>query len=580
MPDNTLSKSNYYTLLVPLCTLVIHALLFMFRGVDDNRLTSWKWVFADADIMSFMLIFTAGLIAAYVLSKLSYAERMPALFLFVSSFAVSAVFWKEPEVIVDASRYFTQAKHLEVYGIIHFMREWGRDIGAWTDLPLVPLMYGLIFRVFGESREYIQIFTGFLFSMTVVTTYLTGKTLWDRNTGFCAGVLLLGIPYIFSQIPLMLVDVPTMFFLTFSIYSFIKAMEKGGIWNWISSISVFCAAFSKYSTWMMLSVLPVIFLVYVVKRHRTSNVELRTANSSRRSTHNGITVRFLFIGLMSGLLIGIILFLKFDVIAGQIDFLREYQAPGLRRWGEGFVSTFFYQIHPFITIAALCSFYEAIRKKDFKFLIISWLILLVIVFQIKRSRYVMVAFPMLTLMASYGLQRIRAGEFRRAIVYCAVAASIVTAFLGYLPFLQTMSLTNLKDAGEYINSLDVEKVEVFTIPSEKSIVNQAVAVPILDLHTEKEICYHYDTDFTLSYEKIEKSPLRFTWEYENPDYYCSGDVTMNKNMALVVISNRSDKRVPDNIKKKVAGQGKAKVFSTSTGIFRYSPVVTVHRPFI
>ena len=93
-------------------------------------------------------------------------------------------FWKVPEVIVDASRYFTQAKHLDVYGIGYFLREWGRDINIWTDMPLIPFLYGLIFKLFGESRIYIQAFTTLLFSLTVVLTYNIGKTLWDETVGF------------------------------------------------------------------------------------------------------------------------------------------------------------------------------------------------------------------------------------------------------------------------------------------------------------------------------------------------------------------------------------------------------------
>jgi 4-amino-4-deoxy-L-arabinose transferase-like glycosyltransferase len=113
------------------------------------------------------------------------------------------------------------------------------------------------------NQEYIQIFTTFLFSITCVATFFIGKTLWNADVGFLAGSLLLGIPYLFSQLPLMLTDIPAMFFLTLSIYTFIKTMEKGGIWIFISSAAIFCAALSKYSAWMMLSVLPVIFIVCI-----------------------------------------------------------------------------------------------------------------------------------------------------------------------------------------------------------------------------------------------------------------------------------------------------------------------------
>lgn len=562
MSGNLLSKKNSRFLLIVLCTLITFALQFNFRAFDNNRLTSWKWTFADSNMVWYLPVLLVAIFILHFSIKFSYARQ--GLFLAFLSFIVSAVFWGTPEVIVDASRYFTQAKHLEVYGMGHFVREWGGNINAWTDMPLAPFLYGILFKCFGESRTVIQIFTSFLFSMTVLLTYLIGKRLWDKETGFLAGLLLLGIPYIFSQTPLMLVDVPAMFFLTLSAFTFICAIEKGGVWTFASAAAVFCAAFVKYSTWMMLSILPVIFIVYLLKG--------QVGQEGRKK----ILYRGLSVVAIAGVLIGIVIMYKYDVVSAQIAFLREYQAPGLRRWGESFVSTFLFQVHPFITCAALFSVYAAVRKWDPKFIIISWLIILIVAMQIRRSRYVLIAFPMLALMASYGLQKVKELETRRFIVSCIVASSLVIAIFAYLPFLQSMSLMNLKDAGAFVDSIKTERVEVYTAYSSKSIVNPAVAVPILDLFTEKEIVYHHDPDLTLPFKKVEKSPLRFTWEYKNPEYYLPNRSVRGENSTIVVISNGPLKDVPDDISEKIKGYESVRVFDTSTGIFRYSPVVSVY----
>ncbi|MBL7050483.1 MAG: glycosyltransferase family 39 protein [Nitrospira sp.] len=495
----------------------------------------------------------------YIAIKFSSARQ--GVFLTCLSFSVSAAFWGTPEVIVDASRYFAQAKHLAVYGIGYFISEWGGSINAWTDMPLAPFLYGILFKGFGESRTVIQVFTSVLFSMTVLFTYLIGKRLWDEETGFLAGLLLLGIPYVFSQTPLMLVDVPTMFFLTLTAFTFICAMEKGGAWTFASAAALFCTAFVKYSTWMMLSILPIILFVYLFEKNR-----------ARKETF----IRGLSVAAIAGVLIGIVIIYKYDVVSAQIAFLREYQAPGLRRWGESFVSTFLYQIHPFITLAGLYSFYQAFRKKDLKFLIISWLIILIVAMQIRRSRYVLIAFPMLALMASYGLQKLKEIETRRFIVSCIVASSLVVAIFAYRPFLQSMSLVNLKDAGVFLASVKTERVEVYTTDSPRSIVNPSVAVPILDLFTDKDIVYHHDPDYTRPFKKIEKSPLRFTWEYENPEYYLQDQNVNDENNAIVIISNGPLKDLPDDVSEKIDGYEKVQVFNTSTRIFRYSPVVSVY----
>ncbi|MBI4849307.1 MAG: glycosyltransferase family 39 protein [Nitrospirae bacterium] len=576
-------KDLFASILIALLTLSIFFVQYAYRAFDDNRLTSWQWAFADVDLVRFVVVLICGITVTYFLSRLS-SENPPASpfykvgLLFLLSFAVSAVFWGEPELLVDASRYFTQAKHLELYGIKYFFSEWGRGINAWTDLPLMSFFYGLIFRSFGETRIYIQAFTTFLFSMTVVLTYLTGKKLWDEETGSLAGLLLLGVPYFFPQIPLMLVDVPTMFFLMLSIFTFINALSKGGIWVTASSIAIFCAVFSKYSTWVMLSVLPVIFVVCLARPSLLIPLDKGRVGGG---IYRGITVVFI-----AGLLIAIMVWIKYDVIFEQIKFLREYQTPGLRRWGESFVSTFLFQVHPFITLAAVYSIYEALRKRDLKFVIVCWLLFLIVLLQIRRARYIMVAFPMLTLMASYGLQKIKTIQIRRFAVFCIVAASLTVAITAYLPFLQKMNLVNINEAGEFLNSIDADRIEVFTIPAPDTIVNIAVSVPILDMFTDKEITYHHDASFTLPFEQIRESALRFTWEYGNPRYYeeppvsplGKGGIKEGLHSPVVIISNGIVQTLPENIEEKIKGHKKAKVFDTTMEIFSFNPVVTVYLP--
>ena len=577
MPVNPSSLNKIgYVLIISLLTLSVFLTLFIFRSLDDNRLTSWQWAFTGVDVTGIFLILILGIIIAYTLSKVSFPERNPAVFLFLSSFVISVLFWKEPEVIIDASRYFTQAKHLKIYGIKYFIGEWGRNINAWTDLPLVPFLYGLIFKFFGESRTYIQIFTTSLFSMTVVLTYLIGKTLWDENTGFFAGVLLLGMPYLFTQVPLMLVDVPTMFFLTFLIFTFIKALERGKKWIAISSVAIFLVFFSKYSTWLMLSVLVVIVLVYLIQNteHRTQNTEHKTPDSKLQTRY---IYRSALVALIAGLFIGVVILFKFDVFSGQVNLLLDYQKPGLKRWGESFVSTFFYQIHPLITIAALYSLYVAFKKRDLKYLIISWLIFLIVLLQIKRIRYIIIIFPMFALMASYGLQVVKNKELRRFVASCIVVSSLVLAIFVYLPFLQKMSPVNLKNAGRFLDSVDATNIEVLTPPSTNHVVNPAVSVPILDLFTEKDIYYYHDASFSLPFERIRESPLRFTWEYKNPEYYSVNGKGAVGNTAIVVISSELRQTMPDYITQRTKGFHMSKIFKDSVGVFKYVTIIKIYQ---
>src|SRR5574340_14376 len=199
-------KNNYIFLIIFLLAFFTYLAQFGFRALDDNRLTSWQDAFRNTDAASILLSLAGGIILAFFISRSRFSVGSYKLYLFLAAFITSALFWSEPEVVVDASRYFTQAKHLELYGVKYFVREWGQDINAWTDMPLVPFLYGLVFRIFGETRIYIQVLNTTLFSLTAVLTFELGKALWDEETGLLAGVFLLGMPYLLTQVPLMLVD--------------------------------------------------------------------------------------------------------------------------------------------------------------------------------------------------------------------------------------------------------------------------------------------------------------------------------------------------------------------------------------
>ncbi len=72
--------------------------------------------------------------------------------------------------------------------------------------------------------------------------------------------------------------------------------------------------------------------------------------------------------------------------------------------------------------------------------------------------------------------------------------------------------------------------------------------------------------------------MRFTWEYVHPEYYVPGKNDNNEDPAIVVISNGSLEKLPEKIAEKVAMYRSARVYDASTGIFKYSPVVSVYLP--
>lgn len=554
-------RSNGLAFLIFSFSLFLFYLLYRLRFLDDSRLVSWNDVFSVVQPLRTGALLCVSLVAAFMLSRFGLIERNPLAALFIVAFAISAMFWQEPEMIVDASRYFTQAKHLASYGFGYFFREWGNGLNAWTDLPAIPFLYGSLFAAFGESRLVIQIFNSLLFSSVVVITYLIGKELWDRDTGLYAAMLLLGIPYLFTQVPLMLVDLPAMFFLILSIYTFLLALRRGGMMVAIASLIIFIAFFTKYSSWLMLTVIPVI---YAVELYR-----------NRREEPDRYALRGMIVFFVSFFLISIVIAFKHDEIVKQIHLLISYQMPGLKRWEESLVSTYFFQMHPVIPMLAAVSLFVAIRKKDTVYLIIVWLVFVILALQVRRIRYIIMVLPLLCLMASYGLGLIRDKVNARFIAYSTVVFSLTLALSGFMPFLQHTSAANIRDAAAYLDSLEVTIVEVFTPLPQDYVMNPAVSVPLLDLHTKKKIVYRYDeAEYPLSEDKS-TSALRFTWTYKNPLYY-QEEAKEEEKKAVLIITDSIGRNLPLSILQKIAGLSEKQTFEISDNTFRHQTLVMVY----
>ncbi len=547
--------------LVALLALSVFLLLFTLREFDDNRLTSWQWVFADADVTSLGVNLMAALAMAYLFTFVYDTVFDRPWLLFIFAFGAASLFWPIPEVIVDSARYFAQAKHLELYGVGFFVSQWGQQIAVWTDLPLVPALFGVAMSWLGESRLAIQLVTTVAFALTAVLTYQIGRHLWNREIGLTAGMLLLAMPYLLTQVPLTMVDVPSMCFLTLAVLVSLKALEHGGTW-WIATaaLSIGLAMLTKYSTWLMLSVVPVIGLV---QAHRLGS---------------RVAVRLLALAGWLALFLAPVLLWRRQLLVDQLGLLHAYQLPGLYRWGESFVSTFLFQLHPFVTALALAGIVVAMVRKDPKFLIAAWMVALILVLEIKRIRYTVIVFPMLALMAAYGLSGIRDQFVRRFTVLAAVASSLVIAGVGYSSFLNNTSSANLARAGAYLSGLDQSRIEVLTLPQRYSIINPAVSVPILDLYTRQPI--HYQRmENPAEYEppsQIETSALRFTWEVPVPAFLSGNDASAAQ--VVVVIHSDPAQPVPEALADRLADYQLIQEFRKLSGVFRYRTMVRIYQP--
>ena len=511
------ANSRALLVLASVLALAIPYVLYLGRALDDNRLTSWQWIFDSVPAIPVFMAISVAVVIAYFLS----ARDIPSSgVLALAGFVTGAYLWQEPEVIVDASRYFTQAKHLSQYGIGFFIDNWGGEIGAvWLTAKVAD-------ELFPESG----------------------------HAGGLAGLMLLSMPYLYSQVPLMLVDVACMFFLMLGMFFLQRALDRGGaLYVVLSGLVIGLMLLTKYSQWVFASLYFVLFL--------TKLVQSPGAVARRGLAAAGIAIAVL----------GAFLLAYQDVVGRQVELLLSYQRPGLRRWGESNLSTLFFQIHPFVTLAALGSLYPAIKKRDARWIVAVWLlVMLLALMRVERSRYILPALPMLAITASYALSALKNVRLGRNIAYIAACVSLALVVSAYLPYLKGNSMGDLMQAGRYLDENMVDEARAYALP-QRSEVNPAVSVPLLDLYTQADITYRYNLKPALGSERLERTPMRFTWDYRNPRYY--EPLPGRHPASAVVISfwehERNVKRLPD-------GFELLERFETSEGVFRFKPFVSIY----
>jgi len=264
----------------------------------------------------------------------------------------------------------------------------------------------------------------------------------------------------------------------------------------------------------------------------------------------------------------------------QFHILLNYQLAALSGWEESNVSTFLFQVHPFITVGAVLSVFIAIKNRDKKFIVISWMLILVFLFQIQRIRYLLIVFPMLALVSAYALSALNSHRLKLFIAYGVAFSSYVMALVIGLSFLPSISANNIKLAGEYLNTTNVKIVEVMVLPQTRSIINPEISVPVLDYHTNKRLVYNRSGDdrkITVP-ENVHVSPVKFTWDYTMPEYYSYESHMKQGRDAIALVYSSAGQLDSNAVKSALSGYRLVKEFSSQSKIFKYKTLVNVYLP--
>ena len=105
-------------------------------------------------------------------------------------------------------------------------------------------------------------------------------------------------------------------------------------------------------------------------------------------------------------------------------------------------------------------------------------------------------------------------------------------------------------------------------------LNTSVAVPILDLYTDKKIYQSQTWNSEEGYRRAQNGSLRFTWELTQPTYYRDRKYA-DLQLPVVVISSEPISNMPEQLAEKYPSSRLIRKFANSSKVFRYQTFVTV-----
>ena len=319
------------TVLWSLLLVDIFLLQFLLRGADDNRLASWAWVFAAVDFSAVAVAVTATVVLAHMAALALGPIRRPALALALAAAAVAMLLSSIPEPIIDAARHFVAFKAVVERGPTGFLAAWGGELKPWTDLPLLPLLFGILLALAGEARWVVQAANIVLFAGTVAITVALGRRLWGEAAGIAAGLSLLAMPILLVQVPLVLTDVPAMFLAVLAVAAAERARTGGWAWLAVATAALAAVLLAKASAW------PVAATVMLLLAAGQGSAGMRRAAVVAAGAVGALGLAALLAG---------------EAALDQARLVLDYQLPAFARWRESHLSTFLFQIHPVVTLAA------------------------------------------------------------------------------------------------------------------------------------------------------------------------------------------------------------------------------------
>lgn len=424
-------------------------------------------------------------------------------------------FLRIPETNPDFTRYIQHAQIFTDYGPLYYFDQWGSAFSTHVDLPTGSLPFGILFMIFGENRLIIQIFSVIIVITTAYLIFLLGNKIFSKKCGIISALLFLSFPFLLTQIPLLLVDIVSMFYLTAFAYFAYCYLEDGNAGALLLSGALFfLAAFSKILTPLFLLGVVLGLLIVTTVKYDTIQPYLRLSLlffvSLIPSVIYFVHLSHLFSGTIlthinriyslpidwtvfcAGLVITSILLAAsplFILVAKKAILRSSWRVgcPHLDIILIGIVycilfallffdfgrSHFYLRSLPIAVgiipaLLALISIGSVIRKRELMAApLILWLIIPILFMPNTMYKYLQPAYPAIALLCGLTICWIRNVRAQKYITVGAVLMGLIIALGVFYPMCMTHSQSNIQSSVEYFDTvaLGSQEFQVLYIPT-------------------------------------------------------------------------------------------------------------------
>jgi len=464
-------------------------------------------------LITFILLYLLILIT---IPKLNLQLQLSKIKLILTMIAFASlsqiIFFYIPEVNPDFIRYLHHAKILASKGALYYFEGWGSKFSTHTDMPTGSFHVGLIFALFGVNRLAVQLVHTIFYILTAILVFILGYKLFNKNVAVFSALLFISFPFMKTQVPLLLVDVTSTFYITlFAVTSYLYIRDSKPVFLILSIVSFFMAIYSKILAPVFIFSIILGLLCISIFENKVKNFSILVVSSLIPVLLYLHTLEPLFNNYISKMyLIKLIHFkITFEIIFGLsilfmgflllIPYLYNKFSDRIKvspnsKWKDIAILLSLASIYCLVTLSStinlgkshfylralpnsvglLCTILSilsvgvgVIRKDKNIILPTLWFLLPVFLLPHTMYKYFQPAYPALAILCGYTLSAINNIKMKRVLLVSAIASNILIASLVYYPMCFTAQ-TNIMLLSEELKKDNIDNLTVVYLPYDET----------------------------------------------------------------------------------------------------------------